>query len=81
MNHHDKYLQEEVFRLSDTIKGSDLADLIKACQEPTAVILGGGQYLLLYLFFCSKILVPSMIELINILEISIIAMYWSASFN
>ena len=28
--HHDKYLQEEVFRLSDTIKGSDLADLIKA---------------------------------------------------
>ena len=39
MNHHDKYLQEEVFRLSDTIKGSDLADLIKACQEPTAVCL------------------------------------------
>ena len=36
--HHDKYhLQENVFRLSETAKASDLGDLIKACQEPTAV--------------------------------------------
>ena len=36
-NYYVSYLQEEGFRLSEAIKGSDLGDLIKACQEPTAV--------------------------------------------
>jgi len=34
--------EEEAFRLSETMKGSNLGDLIKACQEPTAGPLVGA---------------------------------------